>query len=350
MKRIFFALLLIAAPLAFAQQPATPAPREPFPNDYKRNDCAPLAKACISFPMDQMVSAAHSFRGLALSEEWMAEHAMDVVAALQPVCAKAATCYTTPGTTFAFCNDAVIPEMRGVCAKQFPANSFEREQCSIFVELYTLGIDMRSRPVWDEAQACAKQQPQAEHTKPLDVWVVPATIPHDYTGSIIFYAIDPDTHIPVSALVTIEGQTVWSPTNPIGVPGTYYPFKWPVKLNRVANAEGHRDAVAPKVTIHADGYPDTVMTMPVDSAKLVVTLTPSPDQLKRGKNIVTATAVDEKTGKPVEARVRYGSEIAGFADGKPFEINVPKKGERPEIWAESLFGTYGDVVIAPAKR
>lgn len=340
-------VLLLVATTALAQQPAA---REPFPSDYTPSPCAPEAKICQSFPMDQMSTAAYTFRGLALTEDWMNKYSKEVTASFAPTCKKLATCYTMQGSTFAFCNDTVMPELRSKCDR-FDKGTKDYEQCTIFVETYGLGFDQRSRAVWEDAQACMKTQPAAEHHAPI-VWVEPSPIPRHYKGRVTFYVIDPDVRVPLNAVVKVEDQTIWTSINPLGVPGAYYPFTWPYKLNRVKNADGHRDVVAPKVTIVSEGYPDVVMTMPVDVSKMKVTLEPSIDQLKSGKNTVKATAIDEETGKPVEARVMLGSQIAGYANQEPFTIEIAKgKGaKRPEIWAESLFGDYSDVVIAPAAK
>jgi hypothetical protein len=72
-----------------------------------------------------------------------------------------------------------------------------------------------------------------------------------------------------------------------------------------------------------------------------------PAKLRRGKNIVTITAVDSVTGKPVEARVMGGERVLGKTN-QPFEIEIT--GKRPEIWVTNLYDRYSDVVVAPADK
>jgi hypothetical protein len=74
-------------------------------------------------------------------------------------------------------------------------------------------------------------------------------------------------------------------------------------------------------------------------------MTPSPDQLKPGKNIITVTARDAATGKPVEARV-MAEDMAVGETNKPFELQLTRRDKRPEIWVTSLFDRYSDVVVA----
>jgi hypothetical protein len=78
-------------------------------------------------------------------------------------------------------------------------------------------------------------------------------------------------------------------------------------------------------------------------------MSPNVASLKRGKNTVTVTAIDSKTGKPVDARVMIGEHDVAEA-GQPFELNLKKGEKREEIWIRSSFERYSDVVVAPAER
>ena len=332
MRNLVLTISLLAATSALAQT-------SPFPDDYQRSPCAP-GNACQSFERGRIANAGRSFLGFSITEEWLDKYYAEMLASFKPLCAKAATCYTVMGSTFQWCNDLLMPDFRATC-NRFEKGSRDWEQCTMFVDIWALGRDQHSLPLWKEAQACgAKTHPFVAKSKPPIVWMVPAKLTAGYKDYIRIYAVDPDTHLPVPARITVEGQTIYAPANPTGWLWTYYPWKWPVKFNRAPNAQGHRDVVAPMVTVAPDGYPPVSFRMPIDVPKMNVAMTPA--TLKPGKNTVTVTAVDAATGAPVELRVMYGDEIAGESN-KPFTLVV--KGKRRQLWATSLFGTYSDVVI-----
>lgn len=341
MRTALIAILLSAASLAAAQQP----PRQPFPDDYKPNPCAP-EKPCESYPRSQMRNAAYDMLGLRLDPRWVEDHYDQMLQLYAPVCRKLAACYATPGNNFLFCDDIVIPEYRAVCDKTFPksTNPVDNEQCHGFTEIWALGVDMRGKEVSEPAQACAQEKHLGDvaHTKPPIVWMVPETIPPGYTGYIYVYALDPDTHMPMRASITVDKQILYAPSNPAGALSTGYPFKWPIKYNREKNADGHFDVVSPLVTVSAESYPTVTFTMPSAPPKMIVEMTPA--KLHPGVNRVTVTARDAATGQPVEARVMAGEDVAGEANSL-IEITVPKNGKAPQIWVTSLFDLYSDVVV-----
>ncbi len=218
--------------------------------------------------------------------------------------------------------------------------------CSAFLETYLLGIDLHAKAQWEPAQACASKS-ATPRSKPLDIWMEPAVIPPEFKGDLIFYALDPDTRVPILAHITFEDQIVYSKAIPTGKPGTFYPFEYPVKFKRVPNREGHTDLVPPMVTVSAPGYPVTTFPLAAEVPKLIAEMTPEPTKLRRGKNVVIVQARDAATGKPVEARVMFGDDVVGDTN-KLFTLEV-KRGRRPEIWLTSLFDRYSDVVVAKAK-
>lgn len=339
MRKILLASLLLAATAASAQQLA------PFPDDYRRSSCAPEGN-CSSFERGRMASAGRSFLGFTIDHEWIDAHWDELMAAFKPVCAKAGTCYTIRNATFQFCNDLLMPEFRAAC-NRFPTGSRDWEQCTMFVDTWALGRDMRSLEMWKTAQECASRQPYAPPNVAPVVWMSPSKITRDYNDWIRVYVVDPNTHLPVPAKLTVEGQQIYASSNPTGMLWSYYPWKWPVKLNRVPNAQGHRDLVPPKLTIEAEGYLPVTIDMPFDLPKLKLSMSPPPDKIRRGVNIVTITATDAATGKPVELRVMHGDEVVGESN-KPFELELKRGEKRRELWVTSLYNTYNDVVVAPA--
>lgn len=336
---------LLLLPLLLAMTAGADEPqRQPFPDNFTPSPCAP-DNACRSFDPSVFASAASRFLGFTIDHDWIKREGPRVTDDLKPMCRKIATCYATPGNFYMFCNDAVMPEMRAVCDKRYTKGTFEHDQCGKYIETFALGVDQQSKATAEAAQKCGwEKTPKLDKPVPPVVWMEPASIPRDYKGYIIFYAYDPDTKVPVPARVEIENQKIYAPSNPAGTPATYFRFKWPIKFNRVTNAQGYRDVEAPMVTVQADGYKVVKFRMPADVPKM--TLTMSPAKLKPGKNTVTITATDSETGKPVEARVMYGERVAGETN-KPFELEV-KKGKRPDLWVTSLFDRYSDVVISPA--
>src|SRR5438045_6160423 len=131
--------------------------------------------------------------------------------------------------------------LRNVCDTKFSKKGQpeEYERCRQFMEIYALGVDQRSKKSWEDAQACAGAP--VAHPAPPIIWMSPAILPSDYEGWVTFYAIDPETHVPVAGLVTFENQLHRAPSNPMGETATYYPFKLPFKFVEVQRADGHRD-------------------------------------------------------------------------------------------------------------
>lgn len=343
--------LTVAALTTAAFAAGAPPPDKSFPDDYKPAACAP-ANSCQTFDRAAMRSAAFNFLGLKLDPKWVDAHGDEMVTAFAPLCRKQATCLATPGNTFAFCNDIISPEMRHVCDERYPRekNAQDHEQCGMFMETYALGVDQHSQAVWLTAQACANERtPAVDKTTPLLTWVTPAEIPIDYTGYISINAVDPDTHVPIQADMSVEGQIIYVSTNPVGSLQTYYPFKWKPKFTRVKSANGHTELVAPTVTVKAKHYPDGKFQMPVSVPKLSLDLVPPVAMLHRGRNTITVVAKDAKTGKPAELRVMYGETAVGTTN-EPIELTIDKKGKRPEIWVTSLFDRYSDATVVSAQR
>ncbi len=339
--------LIVSATSLFAQQS-----RDPFPADFTPSPCAPVG-SCRTFSDSELVSAAFKFYGLQLDMKWVLAHRDTVLKGLEMACQRHATCLATPGNIFWFCDDVLAAEARPVCDKLFPGD----EQCAVFRETYLLGIDIKAKAVWDEATACASKLPAVAHSKPLDFWMTPSTLPVGFSGKVKFYALDPDTHVPILAGITFENQSVLAPANPFGSPASFYPFDYKLRYNRVPNADGHTDVVPPMITVTAPAYPTgasgpsypvTKFRLPAEVPKMIVEMEPAPDQLRRGKNVVTIHAHDAATGKPVEARVMLGDEAVGDTN-QPITLELPRKGRHAEIWVTSLFDKYSDVVIAKAR-
>ncbi len=240
-----------------------------------------------------------------------------------------------------------------MCAKPFPKEKGQADwqQCEEFMETFELGVDQKSEAKWFVASACGNEKtPAVDKTKPLIYWVDPAIIPPGYTGYISIHGIDPDTHVPMQADISIEGQIVYTWTNPAGSLQTYYPFKWPTKFNRVKSATtGHVDIVAPTVTIKKEHYPTITFPMPVPVPQVKLELVPPPAQLHPGKNTLTVFAKDAETGKPAELRVMFGDSIAGSTN-EPIELTIDRRTKRPEIWVTSLFDWYSDQTVVPAEK
>src|ERR1043165_7487588 len=177
------------------------ATRDIFPSDFTPSPCA-VAASCISFPDSSMKSAGFQFLGL---------HRDDVLTA----------------------------EAHTVCDKVFPRDksASDADQCKAWIEVYLMGVDQNAINTWKTAQACTKAQPPAVHTKPLDVWMSPESIPYDYKGMVTFYSLDSETHVPVLARVLLQNQVIYAPANPSGESATYYPFPAPFafKYIRVPN-------------------------------------------------------------------------------------------------------------------
>ncbi|MFZ2492757.1 MAG: hypothetical protein WA208_14850 [Thermoanaerobaculia bacterium] len=346
MRVPILALLLLAASSLAASEGGL---AKPFPDDYQPQPCA-VANSGTSFDRATFVAQAARMRGItSLTSAWLTAYWDEMHEALAPIADKSAACFTSPGATFTFCNDAVVPEMKATCDR-FPAGSSDRNQCTAFVDAFASGRDQRSLQWWKQSQECARAAGTltVRQQTPI-VWTEPATIPPNYDGLITFYAVDPQTRLPVQALVTVEGQKIYTSSAPIGMPTTYYPFKWPVKLKRVENSDGHRDVIAPTVTVSSEWYPRVTLPMPVTITRMSASMTPPADQLRRGTNVVTVTTVDAECGKPVEARVMMGDVVIGESN-RPVTIEIPKNGRRADIWVTSLFNTHSDVVVAPARK
>lgn len=324
------------------------ATRELFPSNYTPSPCA-VENSCISFPDSSMKSAGFQFLGLNLDAVWLEKHGPEMKAAMAPFCRKHATCQTVPTNSYMFCDDVLTTEAHTLCDKMFPRDksASDSEQCKAWIEVYLMGVDQNAINSWKTAQACTKKQPPAVHAKPLEVWMSPESIPYDYKGQVTFYAVDPDTHVPVLARVLLPDQTIYAPANPSGETATYYPFALPFKYARVPNKEGHTDAIPPMVTISAPGYPDTTFCLPAVVPKAIVEMTPA--TLRAGKNEMTVTARDSVNGKAIDGRVMMGSDEIGFTN-QPIAIDVKPGTKRPEIWLRPYLDRYSDVVIVPAEK
>ena len=348
--RPLLSALLVAALATAAFAADAPHPKKFFPDDYTPSVCAP-ENSCITFDRSAMPSAAFNFLGLKLDSHWIEQHGDEMTTAFGPICRKQATCLATPGNTFSFCNDILSPEFRAKCGERFPKDKapHDYEQCEEFMETYTLGVDQHAEALWFPAQACANQRtPAVDKTTPLITWVTPSQIPVDYAGSVSFGTIDPDTHVPIQADFSVEGQIIYVSTNPIGNLQTYYPFKWKPRFTRVKSANGHTELVAPLVTVRAAHYPESTFRMPVTPPTLTLSLVPPASQLHPGKNTITVVAKDAATGKPAELRVLYGETAIGTSN-EPIELTIDKKAKRQEIWVTSLFDKYSDVTVVPAQ-
>lgn len=338
MPRILALLLVLAAP-ALAHD------RQPFPDDFTPSPCALAAPVCKTFRQSQFAEIA-AVRGFDIGQEWVDAHWSELSEALAPSCAKIATCFATNEATF--CNDIVSEEVFATTCNRYPEGSVEREKCSFFVRTYLFGHDRNSAEPWKAIQDCAKEQPAAGRT--LEWWTSPATIGQDYAGSFTVYAIDSETRVPVGARVHLDVKgNLYAPGAPGGLPTTFYPVPWKAKLVRVPNGQGHRDVVPPQVRLEAPGYQPVTFQLTMEVPKMTLKMEPDPSKLTPGRNIVTISAHDSATGEPVEARVMGGSAVLGKTN-VPFELEIMKGQQRPEIWVTSLYDRYSDVVVAPASH
>ena len=332
------AILLLAATGAFANG------REPFPSDYKASPCSPEG-TCRSIPQEQFVQVATLAKGYPIDAEWLQANWTSMIELTRPVCAKLGTCLATEGNSAIFCNDILRAEFLSRCDR-FPAGSNDSSQCSMFMRTFAIGADLLDKKAWEAGQSCAKEKFPRTGERTMDVWF--DTDFTKYDGSFKVYAIDTETRVPVMAVVSIPDTTLRAGA-PGGRPLVYYDIKWPAKLLRVPNADGHTDLVAPKVTVTADGYAPVTLDMPLGPGKLILEMTPAATKLKRGKNQVTVTARDAVTNQPVELRVYAGETILGETN-RPLELEIGKGKKRPEIWVRSLFDRYSDAVVAPAAK
>ena len=336
MRRILPLTLLLSAASLFGQ------PLDYFSKDFPVSSCAP-ANSCGSFADWELPSAAFKFYGLTIDMKWVQAHKEAVLKEMETACRRHATCMATPPNLYWFCDDVLFNETRGVCGKLFPGDS----QCQTYLDTFLLGVDLKGRDLWKTAQECAAKLPPVTHDKPLEIWMAPEVLRAGFKGKVTFYVRDPDTHLPILAIFKFEDQVVYASANPQGLPATIYPFDYTVKFKRVPNAEGHSDVVPPMITVTAPGYPETKFPLAAEVPKMNVVMKPPPDRLRRGKNVVTVEARDTVTGKPVEARVMFGDDVAGETN-KPITLDVAR-GKRPEIWVTSLFNAYSDVVVAKAR-
>jgi len=335
MRRFLIAAILLSTPV-FAQRPV-------FPDDYKTNACAP-ANSCVTYPLSEFVGAATSFFGWTLDAEWLQKHDAELRAAFAPACRKHATCFTVPDNSDMFCNDIFSAEIYHFCAAKYPdPKSHDGEQCREYAQVFALAVDQNARAIWGVAHGCALKSP-VEHMKPLEVWMVPESIPYGYRKDVTFYSLDPDTHVPVYARITFEDHIIYAPSNPNGETATYYPFPLKFHYVTVPNADGHHDVLAPMVTVSAAGYPETKFRLNTPPPRVTAEMSPPPSTLHHGENKVTVTTRDAD-GKPVEMRVMAGEQPAGPSN-EPITIVWPKNQKRPEIWVTSLFNRYNDVVVA----
>lgn len=340
MTRTFTLLALLAASVS----PVFAATPQIFPDDYKPTTCA-ISNVCASYDRIELAPLGARLQNYTnMSEAWIGAHWDKLLADMKPYCAKLATCYATPGNTNMFCNDVVLTQMMSIC-DQYPGKSTDHEQCFLFLRTYASGVDLKSWKPWEEAQACAKAQaPAGGAPRQMEIIVSPKTIPPDFNGKLVIYALDKDTRVPLKASIAVEGETIYVRDVPDGTPTTSYALPWKVKLTRVG-----REVVAPNVTISREGYPSVTFRMPVERRSMIVTITPSLNQLKRGKNNVTITAKDSATGKPVDARVLIGMRDVAEAN-QPFALELKRGQKRGEILVRSSWDAYDDVVVAPAER
>jgi hypothetical protein len=346
MKKVLVLLALLAAPAAFGGRLTTG--RQPFPDDYKPHPCAP-ADPCGAVSPTDILQLATTLRGYPLRLEWVDAHWKEMMELIRPTCAKTATCYATAGNTAVFCMDLLFHEFWGVCDR-YPADSEMAEQCSLFMRIYAFRADLRDKQIWKQAQACAAQQaPKTETPRRMDVWISPKKIGDDYEGKFVVYALDPETKVPIQALVSMPNTRLGARSEG-GKPWTNYEIKWPITFLRVPNADGHTDLVPPEITVTADGYETVTMKMPVEAGQAIIETTPALNTLQPGRHTVTFNARDARTGKPVELRVMLGETTILGNTNQPVQVEIRKREKRPEIWATSLFHRYHDIVIAPAEK
>lgn len=341
---LVFLVALAAAGSAFAARPTVG--NQPFPDNYTPHPCAP-SQTCASLSKSEVVDTGSTVRGYSITQEWVDAHWDEMLTLIRPTCAKLATCYATPGNQSIFCTDLIFPHFWAVCDR-YPKDSTDHEQCSMFMRIYSLHVDLRDRETWKEAQACAAQKTPRAGTGTMKVWTAPERIDGSYNGKFTVYALDTETNVPIQALVQMP-NTRLSARAPGGKPWTNYEIEWPATFLRIPDGNGHTKLVAPEITVTRDGFAPVTLTLPMEPSRVVVEMSPAAEKLKPGKNKVTVTARDADTGAPVELRVMLGETILGDTN-EPLEIEVAKGKKRPEIWATSLFDRYSDVVVAAAEK
>src|ERR1700716_1528174 len=141
MKKLQIALLLFASSV-FTQQPT----HELFPSDYKASPCAP-ENASESFDDISFSSAAFKFLLRTLDVKWIEEHHDEMLALMQPYCAKRATCLATPGNVWWFCNDVFSQEIRVACDKKYSQKTqpHDSESCHTWVDTFMIGVDQHGK-------------------------------------------------------------------------------------------------------------------------------------------------------------------------------------------------------------
>jgi hypothetical protein len=338
MKKLIATLLLIA-PFALGDD----APRKPFPDDYTPSKCPTVS--CQSYEESQLMSAAAAFYAFSLDAKWVQANLPKLQTEFDKKCEKVTTCFATGSNTKMFCLDLLAQEFRSVCSSMYPKDSMpaDHEKCLETTETYLLGLDQRMQPRYLATRECALQQPDTRTNKTLDVWMKPAEIsPAAPVTDITIYANDHDTHIPIFGSVSIEGQHLYAPSNPVGVLATGYHFKWPLKYASVKNAAGRSETVGPLVTVTADGYPPVSFRLKVAVPSVNVSVEPKLASLRAGrKSIVTVSVFDPITGMPVDGRVMVGKTQVGTTN-TPFKL-TPKKGA--EIWLSDLSNSASDVLV-----
>lgn len=344
--RPLLVILVLLSPSALADS----AMRETFPADYKPSPCADPAKVCQSFNQSQMAGIA-ALRGFDIGQEWVDAHWKELTEAIQPSCAKVASCFAAPNSEFTFCNDILRDEVYRVC-NRYPEGSTDRTKCDFYIRTFWAGHDRKSKQAWKDAQECGAGQASASAAeRTFEHWIVPARIGASYQGSFVIYAIDSETRVPVRARLHIDSkERIYAEGPADGHPTTFFPVPWKPKLVRVPNAAGHRDVLPPEVRIDAPGYKSVTLRLPVEIPTMIVKMSPPPAELKPGKNTVTIVASDAATGEPVEARVMAGGYAVLGKTNEPFELEIIRGKKRPEIWVTSLYDRYSDVVVVPGRK
>lgn len=337
------ALLLVLATLVLPTR-ADETARQPFADDYTPHPCASGAPAaCIRGTVPQLAQLA-GLRGYVLGREWIAKHGPGILDRLEPFCAKTASCYAVPGNQWTFCNDVVARQVESIC-DDFDEATGDRVQCRMLVKVAIAIQDSEARSRWNQVRECAAAVAEPGD-RAMDVWMKPDPIRIGTKGRYSFYAVDSRTGLPVQARIAIANQKLAAVDVPDGRPTAFYEFDWTPALERVPNAAGHRDVVAPVATLQAEGYPPVTLSLPIEVPQVELAMKPA--KLRRGRNEVTITATDVATGEPVDLRVMAGDRVAGRTN-RPFEIEIDR-GNNPEIWVTSLYDHYSDVVVLPASR
>jgi hypothetical protein len=338
MKKTLALLLLALAPFALAEPPRPAA----FPDDYEPHPCT-AGMACASMDSHQVGEFA-ALRGWDVSQEWVEKHWNELIEAMQPYCAKAATCYAIQGNHWTFCNDVVSRDVQKICDR-FDNGSGDQLTCRMVVRVVFGGHDVNSQKLWSQVKECA-DAPNYNLRK-LEVWMSPEPFDPAVAGRHTVFALDAETHVPVQALVQIEGQKLITSDVPDGRPTSWYEFTWKPAFLDAPRVEGKRVLTVPKMTVTAAGYETVTLDLPIPEPKLVVKMTPQ--KLRTGENRITITAVDAATGAPAEMRVMAGDRVLGNTN-QPLTLKLERGKKRPEIWLTSLFNRYGDLVVLPAQK